>query len=461
MRNRLVLCLLPLALACSPHGRMGERDGSAGGSGTDAGTTVAPDGGTGCSAGSTKACTCPGGAIGEARCEADGSGYGTCLCSGVEASAGSLVLGIHRARRATGALLEVNLTLANGTGGAAVPLNPLLFQVQTSAGLIYEATLSQPRWLDGDNCDAAVSLAGGASFSCNVEFDIPGGATPVSITYRTPGAVSGVGEDKRTASTPCSVEPCTQCGDVCTYLDRDPNNCGSCGEAAVSDYGAVCRNGHVACTDSSKSPCPQTCAGCPVTCESLSTEWNCGGCGIRVPSGGICDAGVPKCPQRTSLCNQTCVDLQTDPKNCGECGKTVPTGLVCRGGVPQCSDPSLSICGTTCVDLDAGNLNCGSCGVTCDTANGFACDSRRCRGAFSFSTYTPGVTCSQICGAAGYRCDPSSAPYLQYSVASDSCSWVQFYSTCDAVIAQTVQASTFGGCPSTATFSRVTCHCMN
>lgn len=461
MKTRLVSCLLPLVLACSSQGRVGEEDGTDTVSGVDGGSTAAADGGTGCNAGSTNPCTCASGASGDATCAADGSGYGACRCSTVEAPAGSLSLRSNRARRATGAPLEVNVTLANGAGGAAVPLNPLLFQVQTSNGLIFEASLSQPQWLDGENCDARVSLAGGASFACNIEFDIPSGATPVSITYRTPGAVTGAGADKRTASAPVTVEACIQCGGTCTYLDRDANNCGTCAERAVADYGAVCSNGHVACVDPNKSLCPQLCPGCPAVCESLSTEANCGGCGIRVPTGGICDAGVPRCPPNQSVCHQTCVDLQTDPKNCGGCGQAVPAGLVCRGGTPQCSDARLSVCGTRCVNFDASNSNCGSCGVTCDTANGFSCDVRRCRGGFKVDTYTPGMTCSQICSAAGYQCDPSSSPYLQYSVASSSCSWVNLYSTCDAAIARTVPANTYGGCPPTATFSRVTCHCMN
>lgn len=43
---------------------------------------------TNCTAGVQTACACPGGSTGAQRCAADGSGFGACMCEGVDAAVG-------------------------------------------------------------------------------------------------------------------------------------------------------------------------------------------------------------------------------------------------------------------------------------------------------------------------------------------------------------------------------------
>jgi hypothetical protein len=67
-----------------------------------------------------------------------------------------------------------------------------------------------------------------------------------------------------------------------------------------------------------------------------------------------CDAG-------TTLCGDTCVDLNTDRFNCGECGGwCAVAGNQCRDGVCGCEDGT-ERCGPFCANLQTDDLHCGVC----------------------------------------------------------------------------------------------------
>ncbi len=56
--------------------------------------------------------------------------------------------------------------------------------------------------------------------------------------------------------------------------------------------------------------------------ESFFFEWdneNCGGCGRACTGGKECNQGTCACPAGTTLCGDTCQNLQNDPNNCGQC----------------------------------------------------------------------------------------------------------------------------------------------
>ncbi len=126
----------------------------------------------------------------------------------------------------------------------------------------------------------------------------------------------------------------TQCGSLCTVLQTDSQNCGSCGNACPT--GDYCQAG--VCT----SP-PPKCGGgmilCPSGCTNPQTDpLNCGTCGYGCPVGDGCAAGIctasggGTCSPGSTLCKNICTSLPTDPMNCGGCGNVVPDRRHVHGG---------------------------------------------------------------------------------------------------------------------------------
>lgn len=81
---------------------------------------------------------------------------------------------------------------------------------------------------------------------------------------------------------------------------------------------------------------------------------------------------VPACPEGTTLCNSTCVALESNPQHCGRCDRACATDERCIAGrcLPQCT-PDQTLCGTTCRDLRRDVSHCGQCNSPCPIpANG-------------------------------------------------------------------------------------------
>jgi hypothetical protein len=144
---------------------------------------------------------------------------------------------------------------------------------------------------------------------------------------------------------PCQA-PMTSCqlptgGMVCTDLNYDRANCGSCGNACAQ--GQVCQAAK--CTTPPDGAPPPGCNP-PMTSCTLVT-------------GGM-----------------VCTDLNIDRANCGACNNPCPQDQVCQTGKcmlppppPTCQAPQ-TLCmpptgGGYCADLAKDNLNCGRCGVMC------------------------------------------------------------------------------------------------
>lgn len=253
------------------------------------------------------------------------------------AAPGQLALKVHQARQSrdgskVGAL-ELSVTLANGQGGAAVPLASAYFRLKLKSGLIKMPVGGQVRWVDGTVPNTSDALADDASYGpWPLRFDVDAAAdAPLELSFEMPGiAAAGttIG-DGRKATAAVSLEACTRCGSVCTYTDRDTANCGQCGRSTVvTGQSNACKNGNVVCDNADR------------------------------PSA---------CPIGTAI---YCVNLQTDPSNCGACGNGVGIGS-CVGGAPQCS-ANATLCDSVCTE-DNSVYNCGSCSVQCKRASGDQC----------------------------------------------------------------------------------------
>lgn len=75
-----------------------------------------------------------------------------------------------------------------------------------------------------------------------------------------------------------------------------------------------------------------------------------------------------ECPPFALVCDDVCVDVQSDPNHCGACGVVCGVDEACRfgfcGPIPAC-DGLLVLCGDTCVELQSDQRNCGWCGAVC------------------------------------------------------------------------------------------------
>ena len=242
---------------------------------------------------------------------------------------GQLALRVDQARRVraqdgTWNNLEIAFTLANGSGSAPASLNFALFQVKTASGLYVATYNGSTYWVNGDSCNPSISVAGGSSFSCTLTVDLDDDAVPTELYYRTPNKIAGVGDDQRDVTATFTVEACTECETVCTYLDRSSEHCGACNS--------------------------------PVTLRS----------DVNGEATGSCVNGKPTCDEGLTLCGELCSDLTTS-YNCGQCGARVYEGT-CNAGVPMCypSDSTLATCGAeTCIDTTREIAHCGGCNKSC------------------------------------------------------------------------------------------------
>jgi hypothetical protein len=341
-------------------------------------------------------------------------------------AAGQLALRVEQARQTMGATgpgyLDLAITLANGSGGNPVPLNPLLFQVRTSDGLYYAATVTPTTWVDGDGCDPTVQVGSDANARCSLRFDLKSSSGPNQLRYTAPGVAVGLG-DMRTATASIAVEPCSPCGTECTYLDRDVDNCGACGQQVSNN--AVTSDGrsiHMACLAGVPTcdPTMHGTGGAPLTycakgnsensadhpvCSDLPSDpLNCGACGADIGNGN-CVNGKPSCTAGETYCSMSgCVNLKMDSENCGACGATGGTDGTCTNGVIGCYNKDL-LCMGKCTQQ--GTMNCGSCGHACtknmgDECTSFAAAGYTCEHIIVVTPSCDDSCCATTCTGNGY-----------------------------------------------------------
>jgi len=168
-----------------------------------------------------------------------------------------------------------------------------------------------------------------------------------------------------------------QCGDTCTRVATDSQNCGMCGtQCKANEFCSMGRCG---------LSCGQGTLRCVNICvDAQSDPGNCGNCGVKCKMGEVCSMGkcAPSCGTGLQQCGNSCVNMQTDRTNCGMCGKMCGAGeecvkgvcqLTCQTGEVQCpnnyGDAGVTDAGNigaqVCVNTYIDRYNCGSCGKVC------------------------------------------------------------------------------------------------
>lgn len=110
---------------------------------------------------------------------------------------------------------------------------------------------------------------------------------------------------------------------------------------------------------------------CPLVCSQILCTCN--------PACGPCeDCFNRKCVAHSGAgtsCNNTCVDLQTDPNNCGSCGHICPSGQTCQNGTCACPTGFIDCNGICCATDPTGVSTCcnGSCCAAFQCCNGICC----------------------------------------------------------------------------------------
>jgi len=170
-------------------------------------------------------------------------------------------------------------------------------------------------------------------------------------------------------------------------LSSDLENCGACGRACEGRGGEpdceagrcllTCDPGRQDCDDDPSNGCetdlsaPETCGDCDSSCPAGAP---------RCIANGSIFSCVVECGVDQTLCDGSCVDLNTSPSHCGACGSPCfldPHGsLECRSGrcvVADCGDNHAD-CNDDPVDGCEQSLNtadhCGSCDTPCGATDG-------------------------------------------------------------------------------------------
>ena len=196
----------------------------------------------------------------------------------------------------------------------------------------------------------------------------------------------------------------TECSGKCVDTSNDLKNCGACSTA--------CKTAEVCSVGKCASSCGGGTTNCSGKCVDTQIDLkNCGACGTACTADELCSAGTcaTSCLGGTTKCGTKCVDIQLDPKNCGACGTACKTDEVCSAGAcATACGIGATKCGTKCVDPLLDPANCGACGTACKTAE--VCSAGKCGMSCVGGTTICGTKCVVTdsdpahCGACGTAC---------------------------------------------------------
>ena len=159
--------------------------------------------------------------------------------------------------------------------------------------------------------------------------------------------------------------------DICDGLDNDRDGLideGGCSATYPCARGdCVCAITHERC-ETLCVPRAGPRSYCDGVCRLLDRDpRNCGACGNACPRGVVCVDGVCACVGlRPMVCDGVCVDITTNPIHCGACHRYCGGEAVCIAGSCVCIVSSRSRCDSRCVDLRSDTDDCGACGHACD-----------------------------------------------------------------------------------------------
>jgi hypothetical protein len=238
------------------------------------------------------------------------------------------------------------------------------------------------------------------------------------------------------------------CNNMCWDLLSSQANCGACG--LVCDASKICSNGvcvpNTLVCAAGQTPCGTQCV------NTTSDPINCGGCNVACPAGQTCNLGQCSCPNGGLFCGAACVDRLTDSLNCGGCNVVCSAGKTCVSGNCACAANQL-LCSNGCIDPKTDANNCGTCTLACK--GGRTCQAGTC--VCPTGDQLCGDSCADLtsdvnnCGSCGKKCTGGE------SCITGVCQCAAGQTKCDGQCIDTSKDPKNCGACKTACFSSETC----